>query len=120
MNEIKIFECLEFGSVRTLECANGEVLFCGTDIAKALGYSNPSKAISDHCKQGGITKRYTPTASGEQLMPYITEGNVYRLIARSRFPEAEKFERWVFDEVLPTIRKHGAYMTDSAEHLKAP
>ena len=109
MNEIKIFENPEFGSVRTLEDANGEVLFCGTDIAKALGYSNPSKAISDHCKQGGITKRYTPTVSGEQLMPYITEGNVYRLIARSKLPKAEKFEHWVFDEVLPTIRKTGSY-----------
>lgn len=116
MNEIKIFENPEFGNVRTLEGANGEVLFCGTDIAKALGYSNPSKAISDHCKQGGITKRYTPTTSGEQLMPYITEGNVYRLIARSKLPEAEKFEHWVFDEVLPSIRKHGAYMTDDALH----
>ena len=81
-----------------------------------MGYSNPSKAISDHCKQGGITKRYTPTTSGEQLMPYITEGNVYRLIARSKLPNAEKFEHWVFDEVLPSIRKHGAYMTDDALH----
>lgn len=116
MNDIQIFESPEFGNVRTFEGANGEVLFCGTDIAKALGYSNPSKAISDHCKQGGITKRYTPTTSGEQLMPYITEGNVYRLIARSKLPEAEKFERWVFDEVLPSIRKHGAYMTDDALH----
>lgn len=116
MDNIQIFENPEFGNVRTLEDANGEVLFCGTDIAKALGYSNPSKAISDHCKQGGITKRYTPTTSGEQLMPYITEGNVYRLIARSKLPEAEKFEHWVFDEVLPSIRKHGAYMTDDVLH----
>lgn len=115
MDNIKIFENPDFGKVRTLD-VNGEVLFCGTDIAKALGYSNPSKAISDHCKQGGITKRYTPTTSGEQLMPYITEGNVYRLIARSKLPEAEKFEHWVFDEVLPSIRKHGAYMTDDALH----
>lgn len=112
MNDIKIFESSEFGNVRTLEGANGDVLFCGADIAKALGYSNPSKALSDHCRKEGITKRYTPTSSGVQHMPFISEGNVYRLIARSKLPSAEKFERWVFDEILPSIRRHGAYMTD--------
>lgn len=117
MNDIKIFENPEFGNVRTLEGANGEVLFCGADIAKALGYSNTRKALSDHCKENGVTKRYIIDSMGrEQEAAFITEGNVYRLIARSKLPEAEKFERWVFDEVLPSIRKHGAYMTDDVLH----
>lgn len=108
-NEIQIFTNEQFGEIRTVE-ENGNVLFCGSDIAKSLGYSNPSKALSDHCK--GITKRYTPTSSGDQEMSYITEGDVYRLIARSKLPSADKFERWVFDEVLPSIRKHGMYAID--------
>lgn len=108
-NEIQIFTNEQFGEIRTVE-ENGNVLFCGSDIAKSLGYSNPSKALSDHCK--GITKRYTPTSSGGQEMSYITEGDVYRLIARSKLPGADKFERWVFDEVLPSIRKHGMYAID--------
>lgn len=117
MNEITIFESPEFGSVRTLEGTNGDVLFCGTDIAKALGYSNTRKALSDHCKENGVTKRYIIDSMGrDQEAAFITEGNVYRLIARSKLPAAEKFEHWVFDEVLPSIRKHGAYMTDDALH----
>lgn len=86
--------------------------FCGSDVAKALGYSNPRKALSDHCK--GVTKRYTPTSDGEQEMSFIPEGDVYRLIASSKLPSAEKFEKWVFDDVLPSIRKHGAYLTPDA------
>lgn len=117
MNDIQIFENPEFGNVRTLNGANGEVLFCGADVAKALGYSNTRKALSDHCKADGVTKRYITDSLGrEQEAVFISEGNVYRLIARSKLPEAEKFEHWVFDEVLPSIRKHGAYMTDDALH----
>lgn len=117
MNDIQIFENPEFGNVRTLNGANGEVLFCGADVAKALGYSNTRKALSDHCKADGVTRRYITDSLGrEQEAAFISEGNVYRLIIRSRLPEAEKFERWVFDEVLPSIRKHGAYMTDDALH----
>lgn len=113
MNEIKIFENADFGTIRTAtDENNGKVLFCGADIAKALGYTNPSKALSDHCKEKGITKRYTLTSGGNQALTYIDEGNVYRLITHSKLPSAEKFERWVFDEVLPTIHKHGAYMTE--------
>lgn len=109
MNELKIFENKEFGSVRTLEI-DGKPYFCGSDVASALGYSNPRKAILDHCK--GVTKRDTPTTSGIQSMSYIPEGDIYRLIARSKLPTAEKFESWVFDEVLPSIRKHGMYAKD--------
>ena len=108
MTDIKIFENERFGTVRTLE-EDGRTLFCGSDVAKALGYTNPRKALSDHCK--GVTKRDTPTAGGVQQMSFIPEGDIYRLAARSELPGAEEFERWIFDEVLPSIRKHGLYAT---------
>lgn len=113
MNELKVFSNPEFGKVRTIT-EQGKTLFCGSDVAKALGYKNPSKALGDHCK--GVTKRYTPTKSGEQEMNFIPEGDIYRLAAKSELPGADEFERWIFDEVLPTIRKTGQYtarpMTD--------
>ena len=109
MDEIKIFENAEFGSVRTAE-VDGKPYFAGKDIASALGYAETAKAIREHCK--GVSEIDTPTNGGVQKMKYISEGDVYRLITHSRLPEAEKFEHWVFDEVLPSIRKHGAYMTD--------
>lgn len=108
MDELMIFNNPEFGEIRTIE-EDGKVLFCGSDVAKALGYKNPSKALSDHCK--GVTKRYTPTSSGKQEMNFIPEGDIYRLAAKSELPGADRFESWIFDEVLPSIRKHGAYMT---------
>ena len=108
MNELQIFENNQFGQMRTIT-ENGNTLFCGSDVAKALGYVNPSKALNDHCR--GITKRDTPTSSGVQTMSFIPEGDVYRLITHSKLPTAEKFESWVFDEVLPSIRKHGIYAT---------
>jgi prophage antirepressor-like protein len=106
MNELQIFNSEEFGEIRTAEI-DGKPYFVGTDVAKALGYSNPRKAILDHCK--GVTKRDTPTSSGIQSMSYINEGDLYRLIMKSKLPSAEKFEAWVMDEVLPTIRKTGSY-----------
>ena len=107
-NKLQIFANEQFGSVRIIE-EDGKVLFCGNDIANALGYSNPRKALIDHCK--GVTKRDTLTAGGTQSISFIPEGDVYRLIVSSKLPKAQEFERWVFDNVLPTIRKHGAYMT---------
>ena len=109
MNELKIFNNSDFGDIRTAE-ENGKVLFCGSDVAKALGYAVPRKAIYDHCK--GVLKRNTLTNGGEQELSFIPEGDLYRLIVNSKLPNAEKFERWVFDDVLPTIRKHGMYATD--------
>lgn len=106
MNKLQIFNSEEFGDIRTAEI-DGKPYFVGTDVAKALGYSNPRKAILDHCK--GVTKRDTPTTSGVQSMSYINEGDLYRLIMKSKLPSAEKFEAWVMDEVLPTIRKTGSY-----------
>lgn len=109
MNELQVFKNTEFGEVRTIE-ENGKVLFCGSDIAKALGYARPNEAVSAHAK--GTVKRRTLTAGGEQEMSFITEGDVYRLIAKSHLPAAEQFEKWVFDEVLPTIRKTGGYVNN--------
>jgi len=111
MNEMQIFNNPEFGKIRTIT-ENGKTLFCGKDVAKALGYKNPSKALTDHCK--GVTKRYTPTSSGQQEMNFIPEGDIYRLAARSELPGADAFESWIFDEVLPTIRKTGGYLTPEA------
>lgn len=108
-NKLQTFPNEQFGDIRTLE-EDGKVLFCGSDVAKALGYARPTKAVMDHCK--GVLKRDILTNGGEQEMSFIPEGDVYRLITHSKLPDAERFERWVFDEVLPTIRRHGAYMTE--------
>lgn len=108
MEEMQVFRNEQFGEVRTIE-ENGKPLFCGSDVARALGYTNSRKALIDHCK--GVTKRDTLTSGGIQSLSYIPESDVYRLIIHSKLPTAEKFEHWVFDEVLPTIRKHGAYIT---------
>ena len=108
--EMTVFQNAQFGEIRTLD-ENGKVLFCGNDIAKALGYARPGKAIIDHCK--GVLKRDTLTAGGKQEMSFITEGDVYRLISHSKLEDAQKFEAWVFDDVLPSIRRNGGYMTDS-------
>lgn len=88
-----------------------EPLFCASDITKILGYSNGRDAISKHCKEKGVVKRDTLTNGGVQSVTYINESNLYRLVAKSKLPEAEKFESWVFEDILPSIRKHGAYMT---------
>lgn len=115
MNELKIFENPEFGSVRTVEI-NGKPYFVASDVAKALGYANPRDAILRHCK--GVVKHdgvsNTTNQHGtttEQIMElnFIPEGDIYRLIVKSKLPSAERFEAWVFDEVLPSIRKHGMY-----------
>lgn len=109
MNELQIFENSEFGSVRTVD-VDGKIYFVANDVAKALGYSVPKDAVTRHCK-GALKQRYL-TDGGEQEMKVIPEGDIYRLVIKSQLPTAEKFERWVFDEVLPSIRKHGMYAED--------
>lgn len=120
MNELMIFNNPEFGTIRTID-ENSSVLFCGNDVAKALGYKSPKDAIAAHAK--GAVKRRTLTDGGEQEMLFITEGDIYRLAARSKLPGAEKFESWIFDEVLPSIRRHGGYINGqqdmTAEELLA-
>lgn len=108
-NELEIFKNDEFGEVRTL-VINEKPYVLANDVAKALGYKRPADAISAHCK-GSVKHRYL-TNGGEQEAKFIPEGDIYRLIMKSKLPNAEKFESWVMDEVLPTIRKHGAYMTN--------
>lgn len=123
MNEMQIFRSPDFGEVRTVE-ENGTVLFCGSDIAKALGYTNTSKALSDHCR-GDLTKRYpiVDALGRTQGAIFITEGDIYRLAARSKLPGADAFERWIFDEVIPSVRKNGGYLMGqdamSADELMA-
>lgn len=109
MHELTLFTNPTFGEVRTLETDDGVVLFCGKDVAAALGYSNPRKALADHCK--GVTKCDTLTNGGKQELSFIPESDVYRLAFGSKLPTAEQFTDWVTSEVLPTIRRHGAYLT---------
>ncbi len=115
--KLMIFENPEFGKVRTMSI-DGCPWFMGKDVAQALGYTNTNKALSDHCRLDGVTFRYPIDSMGRpQKAKYISEGNVYRLITHSKLPSAEKFERWVFDEVIPSIRKYGAYVTDEVLKL---
>ena len=118
MNKLQIYKSERFGTIRTDVDEKGKPLFCAADITKALGYVNSSKAISMHCKEKGITKRYTLTSGGKQALTYIDEGNLYRLITHSKLPEAETFETWVFDEVLPEIRKTGGYNPEQSDAYK--
>lgn len=95
--------------VRVIADEKGETWWCGKDVCTVLGYSNDSKAINDHCKEKGVTKRYTLTDGGKQELLYINESNLYRMIIKSKKTEAEKFEEWVFETVLPEIRRTGKF-----------
>lgn len=105
---IQVFDNDQFGALRTYK-DNGQVLFCGKDVAKALGYAKPNNAINSHCK-GALKRCPLQTAGGVQEFVFITESDLYRLIVHSKLPSAEKFEQWVFEEVLPVIRRTGGYM----------
>lgn len=107
-NNIITFTSPDGAIIRTLT-EDGRTLFNGTDVCNVLGYGNTRDALARHCK-GGVVKRDTPTSSGVQPMSYISEPDMYRLVMRSKLPEAERFEAWVAEEVLPAIRKDGGYM----------
>ena len=114
--KITEFHNSEFGSIRMIE-DGGRLLFSGIDVAFALGYAKPRNAINVHCK--GALKRGVLTSGGVQPMIFIPEGDVYRLITKSRLKSAQNFEKWVFDEVLPAIRKTGGYLeTDLLDRVK--
>lgn len=106
-NELQIFNNIEFGQVRTVEVDN-KPYFVANDIARALGYKRPADAVTSHCK-GSVKRRYLTEGGGQELK-VIPEGDVYRLITHSKLSSAERFEKWVFDEVLPSIRKNGGYI----------
>ena len=106
MTDLKVFKSTEFGELGVMT-VNGKEYFPATRCAKILGYKEPEKAIREKCK--GVSKLDTPTAGGIQQVNYIPEGDLYRLIVSSKLPAAEKFESWVFDEVLPSIRQTGGY-----------
>ena len=112
MNDIQVFNSEQFGEIRTAGTAQ-EPIFCAADICRALGYSNGRKAISDHCDEGDVTKRDTPTSSGVQSMTFVNESGMYSLIFGSKLESAKQFKKWVTSEVLPSIRKHGMYATEA-------
>ena len=110
MNALAIFNNPEFGDIRTLETEDGDVLFCGIDVATALGYAKPNNAISAHCRcalKQGVPHPQSPSKTIE--MTFIPESDVYRLAFGSKLESAERFTDWVVEEVIPSIRKTGGY-----------
>ena len=122
MGNLKVFNSREFGELQIM-VIDGKEHFPATDVARILGYKNPQKAIKDHCKTPGVTIRSVGVVTGKKVdgtdavqmvdKKFINEGNLYRLIVKSQLEAAERFEHWVFDEVLPDIRKHGVYASES-------
>ena len=108
-NNLEIFKNEEFGEVRTI-MLDDKPYFMASDIAKALGYARPNDAVSRHCR--ATVKHSTPISGKIQKVNFIPEGDMYRLIAHSKLPSAERFESWIFDEVLPTIRRTGGYINN--------
>ncbi|SQE40287.1 anti-repressor [Staphylococcus aureus] len=122
MQEMQVFRNSQFGNLEILTI-EGKQWFPAINVAETLGYTNPRKAIRDHAKERGVTIRSVIDSLGRnQNKKFIDEGNLYRLISRSKLPQAEQFEEWVFDDVLPAIRKHGIYATDNVieQTLKDP
>ena len=109
-NQVRVFQSEEFGEIEVV-MVEGKPYFPAAECAKVLGYRNPHKAVIDHCKGDGLTNREVIDSLGRtQEKKYINEGNLYRLIIRSKLPAAVRFEAVVFDEILPSIRQHGAYI----------
>ncbi|MDR3090786.1 MAG: hypothetical protein LBU36_01120 [Clostridiales bacterium] len=121
MDEVQIFNNADFGEVRMAEI-EGKAYACGADVARVLGYSNTREAISRHCRcvakrdigvRTGIKSDGTPAIQQVEML-FIPEGDVIRLVARSKLPAAERFESWVFDEVIPSVLRTGTYTTPQA------
>lgn len=113
MNELMIFNNPEFGEIRTVE-VNGEPWFVGKDVATVLGYGEGkslANAVANHVDEEdkGVTELMTP--GGNQKMVIINESGLYSLVLSSKLPGAKRFKRWITSEVIPSIRKHGAYLT---------
>ena len=121
MSKIQEFFNKKFGTVRTVTI-DGVVYFVGIDIAKSLGYSNAAKAVSTHCKKAIKSDIDVSSQNGNahkarkfQEMLVITKSDIYRLIVRSKLESADEFESWIFDEIMPTIEKTGAYIEEGRE-----
>lgn len=112
MGKIQEFFNEKFGTVRTV-VIDGVVYFVASDIARALGYKNPQKAIRDHCKR--VNESFIPSNGGEQKANVIAKSDIYRLIVRSKLESADEFESWIFDEIMPTIERTGAYIEPGQE-----
>lgn len=112
--DIQVFNNEQFGALRTYD-KDGQILFCGKDVAASLGYKDATNAMKRHCR--GVAKRHPiqDSLGRTQEAVFITEPDLYRLITHSKLPTAEKFERWVFEEVLPAIRRTGGYMVASQD-----
>lgn len=112
MNELQVFQNKQFGNLEILSI-EGKEWFPAIQVAEILGYANPRDAISRHTKLKGVVNHDVLSNGGVQSKKFIDEGNLYRLITRSKLPQADEFEEWVFEDVLPSIRKHGIYATDN-------
>lgn len=112
MKQLQIFTNEEFREIRGME-VDGKPYVVANDVAKALGYTNPSKATNDHCKKSKMVWG-NDSLGRRQQFKVIPEGDIYRLIVRSKLPSAQKFEEWVMDEVLPEIRRTGGYIDEGA------
>lgn len=109
MNNVQLFSNPQFGDIRIVMNESNEPMFVASDVANALGYAKPRNAVQAHCK--GALKQGVPTSGGIQEMTIIPESDFYRLVLKSQLQDAEKFQDWVCEDILPSIRKHGAYMT---------
>lgn len=118
MNKIQEFFNEQFGTVRTVNL-DGQIYFYGIDIAKALGYSNASKAVTTHCKR--IITKVLETSNSQNgktvkgKVSLISKSDIYRLIVKSKLESADQFESWIFDEILPRIESTGAYIEEGRE-----
>ena len=112
-SKVMVYEHPLFGKVRMF-VENGKTWFCGTDIATSLGYSNPRDAIVRHCKSHGVVNHDVIDSMGRtQQMKFISEGNIYRLTAKSQMPKADEFESWIFDDIVPSVINTGSYSVQS-------
>ena len=116
MNKIKIFQNQEFGAIRTISNEQVDVIFCGRDVAAALGYKKPEWAIATHVEADDSAKRGVIDSLGrEQQAIFINESGLYALILSSKLPSARRFKHWVTSEVLPSIRREGGYLVARPE-----
>ena len=120
MNEIQIFQNVEFGSIRTISNEQGDVMFCAKDVALALGYKRPEDAMAQHVEfEDSVKHRVLDKNGKKRLTTFINESGLYALILSSKLDSARRFKHWVTGEVLPAIRKQGGYMVARPEETEA-